>query len=153
MIFKSVLITSLFTIWWTLSDASLRSRSIFAAFAFFAIESVYLQLQGKRKLSTFAQFWNNVWSHWFISDLYFVHTMSGTSAIFRILLYPLVIWVLEIVQSQVIIFVYGRNVAWDYSGHKLARLNGSIHLGMWPEWMLLACAMEFIYYPRVVGIF
>ena len=78
--------------------------------------------------------------------------MSDMSGIVRILLHLLVIWVVEIVQSQKLMFIYGRNVAWDYSGHKSAKFNGSIYLGMWPEWMLRACVMEFIYYPHVVSI-
>lgn len=144
---KTFLILTLFIGWWLVSNPSLRIRSVLAAVAFFFIESVYLKLQSKANRSTFAQFWNNIWSHPLIADFYFRDLAGDWSSASRILLYPIVIWGLELLQNKVMIRVYGKNVAWDYSGSRYAKFQGVIDLSMAPEWWMLGIVMEYVYMP------
>ena len=147
---RVALVIALFGTWWWFSSVSLKVRSVIGAVAFFFIESSYLFVHGKGFRSTFAQFWNNVWSHPLISDVFFRLVAPDWNPYLRILAYPLVIWGLELVQSRTITVVYGCNVAWDYSGNRWSRFGGAIDLSMFTEWWLLGAAMEFLYYPYIV---
>ena len=146
---KVSIIVTLFTVWALTTSNSLKIRSLFAAGAFYLIESTYVYMHGKAFHSTFAQLWNNIWSHPFISDWFFLVIASAWPSWARILAYPIVIWALELVQSTVITAIYKRNIAWDYSGNKWSFFNGSIDLSMFTEWWCLGAAMECIYYPYI----
>ena len=122
MIHKLALILALFGVWTITSTPSLRIRSVISAVAFYFIEATYLYVQGKGFHSTFAQFWCNVWSHPLISDLIFLTLLPNSSSLVRVGIFPLVIWALELTQSVVLRSVYGRNVAWDYTGNKYIAL-------------------------------
>jgi hypothetical protein len=140
-----VIVVSVFLGWLMLTDLSSKIRSLLGAVCFYFIESTYVWFHGKPFHSTFAQFWNNIWSHPLIADIYFTGILSDSGPVVRIALYPLVIWGLELVQCTVLKSVYGRNIAWDYTGNRFSRFGGAIDLGMAIEWWLLGAAMEFIY--------
>lgn len=144
---RLILVVSLFTVWWIVTDPWLKLRSVAGATIFYFMESTYVWLHGKPFHSTFAQFWNNVWSHPLIADFYFLFIAETWGSFLRIACYPVVIWSLELLQDSVIRKVYGRNVAWDYSGNKFSLFKGAIDLSMAGEWWLLGIAMEYIYSP------
>ena len=129
-----------------MSSWSLVVRSFFSAVAFALIESVYCGLDGKPFGSSTAQFWNNIWSHPIIADMYW-EVMPDMPWV-RVVMYPVLIWGIEIGQGTVIKFVYGRNVAWDYSINKWGRMDGLIDLSMIFELWILGLVMEFVY-PHV----
>ncbi|TPX77697.1 hypothetical protein CcCBS67573_g01041 [Chytriomyces confervae] len=59
----------------------------------------------------------------------------------RVLMFPLLVWGLEVVEGFVLIGMYGWNPAWIYSGDN-AYLLGTIHLGHGKFWLLLGGLME-----------
>ena len=146
------MLLGLFSAWFCLCSSDMRVRSVIGAGAFYFIESTYCWLQGKPFRSTFAQFYSNIWSHPLIADMYFVVIASEWPSIIRIALYPLVIWSLELVQCLTITYVYGKNVAWDYTGNKHSFMRGSIDLSMFFEWWLLGMTMEFVYMRYIYGM-
>jgi hypothetical protein len=84
--------------------------------------------------------------------VYFIVVAPEWSPVLRVGLYPLVIWSLELVQCLTITSVYGKNVAWDYTGNKYSCMGGAIDLSMFSEWWLLGTAMEFVYMPYIYGM-
>ncbi|KAI8837963.1 hypothetical protein BJ741DRAFT_683179 [Chytriomyces cf. hyalinus JEL632] len=59
----------------------------------------------------------------------------------RVLMFPLLVWGLEVVEGFVLIGMYGWNPAWIYSGDN-AYLLGTIHMGHGKFWLLLGVLME-----------
>lgn len=57
--------------------------------------------------------------------------------VFRILLFPFNIWLLEIVQHEVFTFLFGFNPAWDYTGAPGSRCDGAINLAHCKLWVFL----------------
>lgn len=91
--------------------------------------------------TTWPQFWCNCATLWLFIDIYMSNIQS---AFLRILLFPLNIWILEILEGYFLIFLYGRNVAWTYEGSD-AFFHGNIKLSYWKYWMLLSSCLEVIY--------
>ncbi len=67
----------------------------------------------------------------------------GLSApVYFVLLYPLNIWILEILQHIFILVpIWGRNVAWCYLDYADELLDGVIRLGHAPAWWALGTAV------------
>ena len=88
-----------------------------------------------------------------MSDLvHYVILPGDHNRMWRVGLYPVVIWALEIVQGTILKKVYGRNVAWDYSRNRFGCIDGLIDLSMVLEWWLIGLVMEIIYYPHIVEL-
>ena len=63
-----------------------------------------------------------------------------------VLLFPLNIWILEIVEEWLIIrVVFGRNVAWTYKDYSDEYLNGCIRLGHAFGWWSLGLGCSIVY--------
>lgn len=149
---RAILLLGLFGTWFCFTSPGQRFRSLIGASVFYLIESTYCWIQGQSFHSTFPQFYSNIWSHPLIADVYFLFVAPAWSPVLRIVLYPLVIWSLEFVQCFTITSVYGKNVAWDYTGNKYSCMSGAIDLSMVFEWWLLGSAMEFVYMPYIYGM-
>jgi hypothetical protein len=92
------------------------------------------------------QWWCNLFKHFLVADCYnFV--LSDFSGPFRLMLYPVNIWAVELVQDAALRWLHGFNPAWDYRGCAGARFNGAICLEMWPEWLLVGLVFECVYWP------
>lgn len=72
-------------------------------------------------------------------DVYFAN-IHGT--IFRILLWPINIWVLEVIEGYILILLYGYNPAWTYYGSDVF-FSGNVKLGYFKFWLPMGVFMEF----------
>ncbi|KAJ3012813.1 hypothetical protein HKX48_006070 [Thoreauomyces humboldtii] len=73
----------------------------------------------------------------------------------RVALYPINIWLLEIVEGYFLTYLYGYNPAWSYRGND-ALFDGNIKLSYAPFWWSLGAVVEVIFptikgYTRVVA--
>merc|ERR1712137_865288 len=57
--------------------------------------------------------------------------------ILRISLFPINIWLLEIIQDGIMKLLLGFNPAWNYSGCKGSMFGGAINLNHWKLWIIL----------------
>ena len=57
--------------------------------------------------------------------------------IIRTALFPFNIWILEIIQAEIIKYLMGFNPAWDYTGNPGSFFGGDINLRHWKLWILL----------------
>mmetsp|Transcript_23542 Transcript_23542/g.46826 ORF Transcript_23542/g.46826 Transcript_23542/m.46826 type:complete len:354 (+) Transcript_23542:56-1117(+) len=139
-----------------------RSGAFCAAVAFIAIEtgwtsfavedektgSVTLHFPPKKLgHSSFAQFWSNVIFTPLI--LHFYRSLVSPWWA-RVLLFPCNIWALEIIEGYILMFLFGRNVAWEYRGSS-AFFHGNITLDYLLPWMLLGGAVEAAWEPLLEG--
>jgi len=60
----------------------------------------------------------------------------------RILLFPFNIWLCEIIEGYILMFLFGYNPAWVYRG-PLAFFHGNITLSYWIYWQMLGVPVEF----------
>lgn len=80
---------------------------------------------------------------------------DGSLALAYILVYPLNIWVLEIVMGYFCMWVYGRNVAWTYTTRD-SLFHGNIRLFHAPHWSVIGAilyASEPIVMPALEAAF
>ena len=91
-------------------------------------------------MKTIAQFLANVLLLPFFFTLY---PLLLNSSVLRVILFPLFIWSLEIIEGYVLIFMFGKNIAWTYSG-KDAFFNGNIKLGYFKLWLILGVFYEIL---------
>jgi hypothetical protein len=66
----------------------------------------------------------------------------------RILLTPIHIWLLEIIEGNLLIFLFNKNIAWTYNT-KDAFFNKSIRVNYYPVWLLVGVALEYLYKPLI----
>eukprot|EP00389_Voromonas_pontica_P016424 GDKH01025669.1.p1 GENE.GDKH01025669.1~~GDKH01025669.1.p1 ORF type:complete len:212 (+),score=13.76 GDKH01025669.1:168-803(+) len=152
-----VLVFGLLVVFWMMStDALARGVAIFGALVFMGIETAWTTaflsllplLDGRPPKfemghTTLAQFWGNViclpvcllYYHYFFRD-----------PVWRICLFPLNIWALELVQGYFFLAFFGRNVAWHYVGWD-ALFNGNIRLAYAIPWMGLGVIIEVGFAP------
>ncbi|GMH92117.1 hypothetical protein TrVE_jg8914 [Triparma verrucosa] len=95
--------------------------------------------------SSFAQFWSNV--IWTPMILYGYRSLVANSWL-RVALFPLNIWWLEIVEGYILMFIFGRNVAWEYRG-RLAYFHGNITLQYYLPWAFLGGVVQLAWAPVI----
>merc|ERR1711920_248203 len=100
-------------------------------------------------MGSWAQFWGNLLYIPLLLDAYL--TLFSGAPLLGVVLFPLNVWLLEIVEGHVIIWVYGRNVAWCYSDYAGCYCNGCVRLGHAPFWLGLG-AMATVLYPWLVWV-
>jgi hypothetical protein len=91
--------------------------------------------------SSFAQFWVNVL---FTPALLFCYRSMIDNPYLRVALFPFNVWCLEIVEGYLIMFIFGRNVAWEYKGAD-AFFHGNIKAQYVFPWLGLGLLVEFIW--------
>lgn len=89
--------------------------------------------------TTWVQFWINVlWCPIFIGFYRDLITYS----FLRVIMFPLNIWMLEIIQGYWLIWMFGRNIAWTYKDLDDAMFHGNIRLNYLFPWLLLGLGVE-----------
>merc|ERR1712137_1317334 len=63
--------------------------------------------------------------------------MLGERSLLYVCLFPVNIWILEVVEEFIIKLIWGRNVAWCYCDYADEYLSGCIRLGHGIFWMAL----------------
>ena len=80
------------------------------------------------------------------------HTPEHWLPTLYIVLFPLNVWVLELVVERLILIpLYGRNVAWCYADYADEAFGGCIRIGHAPAWWLLGM-IAWAVYPLVTDI-
>jgi hypothetical protein len=98
--------------------------------------------QGRLGHSSFAQFWANVI---FTPMLLFGYrALAPDIPILRVIWFPLNVWWLEIVEGYIIMFLFGRNVAWEYRGAE-AFCHGNITMQYYAPWFGLGLIVELVW--------
>ena len=146
--------------WSTYLQKSQKLNSLVYAAGFSIIEFIFTSFHsadkdGKMKMNfphinlanghtTWPQFWCNTATLWLFIDYYM---QSIPSPIIRLVLFPINIWLLEVIEGYFLIFLYGRNVAWTYEGSD-AFFSGNVKLSYWKYWLMLSGCLE-IGYPTI----
>jgi len=87
--------------------------------------------------TTFEQFYANIFLLPFIIPIY----LNFLSKAARLILFPLMIWSIEITQGYFLMLLYGYNPAWHYKGTD-ARFHGNIKLGYGKSWFVMGLVWE-----------
>jgi len=69
----------------------------------------------------------------------------------RIAAFPFNIWWLEIIEGYIIMFLFGKNVAWEYRG-KAAFFHGNITLEYYAPWLGLGLVLELIWEGVILSL-
>ena len=133
-------------------------RALLAAGCFSAIEFCFYKLTGEDPATgavtwapfgqpghtTLHQFWANV----MYTPVLLAQAASGGAgggggvSWLHVVLFPLWIWLLEIVEGYTLMLLFGHNPAWSYSGRR-AFFHGNITLGHAPFWVGLGAAVHY----------
>ncbi|KAI9593976.1 hypothetical protein BDF19DRAFT_414972 [Syncephalis fuscata] len=151
------LVLCLVAAWWSATTLDAKLRSFINAAAFSVIEFTFYTLtvempngdivlrpfdpRCRKGHTTVHQFLCNIIYTPILLDFYY-SVMPNWPA--RILLFPLNIWLLEVIQGYILIYLHGYNPAWTYYG-KDAYCHGNIKLSYWAFWIALGGAVEFGY--------
>ncbi|GMH62844.1 hypothetical protein TrRE_jg11155 [Triparma retinervis] len=113
--------------------------------------------QGKFGHSSFAQFWSNVvWGSMLlfryreVIGLFGLEEGWARSALF-VFMFPFSVWWLEIVEGYILIFLFGKNVAWEYKG-KAAYFHGTITIEYFVPWLGLGAAIELLWDSLILDL-
>ena len=111
--------------------------------------------------SSFAQFWVNViftpfllngyreFFDWFIGSYGIMLGPIPLVSVVRIIMFCCNVWLLEIVEGYLIMFLCGRNIAWEYRGAD-AWFHGNIKLQYAMPWMVLGFLVESFFEPFIL---
>jgi hypothetical protein len=153
LVYKSVFIVELVYAYLHLTTPLHRAGGLVGALVFVLIETFWLTITSEDAdgtvtitgvsswslgHSSFAQFWSNVI---FTPLILFAYRSLLTSAVLRILLFPINIWCLEIVEGYIIMFIFGKNIAWEYRGPD-SFFHGNIKLQYAVPWVGLGVVVE-----------
>lgn len=139
-----------------------RAGAVIGAFTFVVIETFWITITtedadgtvritgwtGHLGHSSYAQFWSNVI---FTPLILFLYRHMITHAMLRVLLFPFNIWLLEIIEGYILMFLFGKNVAWEYRGAD-AYCHGNIKLSYALPWVALGLIVELAWDPLVLPL-
>ena len=145
----------LFMAWFRLASPTFRGAGVFGATAFSLIETFWTFIfapPGVKGHTTWAQFFANVLYAPVLLLVYptLIPGTSLTARMMRVALYPLNVWVLEIVEGYGFMFLFRRNVAWTYEGCPDSLFHGNIRLAYAFPWLGMGLALEFGGFQAIV---
>mmetsp|Transcript_29089 Transcript_29089/g.53019 ORF Transcript_29089/g.53019 Transcript_29089/m.53019 type:complete len:215 (-) Transcript_29089:66-710(-) len=148
---KAAAVTSMVLLYLQFTDAWLRALALCASLAFAVVETTWLSItnegpDGEVELrrpfalghSSFAQFWMNILYTPILLQFY---RSTISAAWLRVALFPLNIWLLEVVEGYALIALVGKNIAWSYRGWD-AYFDGNIKLLYFFPWLGLGAVVE-----------
>ena len=140
---------ALLSCWAMLYSRPVQLRSIIFAVFWTFIECFLVQLSKGYPYTSFCQFWGNLLYIPFLLDVYGYYLLQPGlyNSFLYVGLFPLNIWLLEIVLSQLFILVYGRNVAWCYCKESDNLLNGVLRKSHAIQWWVLGILAWLLYPP------
>ncbi|KAJ3166236.1 hypothetical protein HDU88_003459 [Geranomyces variabilis] len=149
-----ILLLLIFGIWYNYLPIDAKLRSIVAAAAFSVIEFTFYSVSIEtvagdiliRPFDSRCRKGHTTWEQFFANILYTpllleVYPVLIAPWWLRIALYPLNIWLLEIVEGYFLTFLYGYNPAWTYRGRDVM-FGGNIKLSYAPFWFGLGAVVE-----------
>ncbi|KAI8873572.1 hypothetical protein GQ42DRAFT_25776 [Ramicandelaber brevisporus] len=154
----ALLLAAFGALWLLVTDWPMRIRCLLGALGFSLTEftfytTTYETPEGgivfapfdprcRKGHTTLQQFVCNVLYIPVVADLYFA--IVPKSLIWRTLLWPINIWVLEVIQGYVMVYLYGYNPAWSYRG-PFTYFHGNIRIGHGLFWIPMGLAVSLIY--------
>ena len=142
----------LFAVWASVLTLPGMLRAFCAAVAYSFMEYTFTFFSDGKPFTSFAQFWGNCLYtpvllegySWLISTfgIFFDLGLKEEITVY-VLLFPLNIWILELVLDRVFIMVYGRNVAWCYCTYDDSYFGGAVRLGHGIYWIGLGVFCRF----------
>ena len=131
-----------FYLWYLFYPAPLQLRSLLAATTYTFIECTFTYFSDGKAFTSFAQFWGNLLYTPILLDMYwdFIFGQEDVTtplALLYIVLFPINVWILEIVLDQWYLLIYGRNVAWCYCTYSDSYVGGVVRLGHGIFWLLM----------------
>jgi hypothetical protein len=149
----SAVLLFLYLLWHFLTPLHLKVVSLVFSIIYFFIESTWLNISYnspdgstsigwyyRGQFSTFQQFYCNM----LYIPILITLQQAIPSAVARIIIFPLQIWLLEIIEGYFLILLYGLNPAWNYNNQADARFHGLIKLNYWKYWLLMGIAFELL---------
>eukprot|EP00658_Telonema_sp_P-2_P026591 TRINITY_DN20752_c0_g1_i1.p1 TRINITY_DN20752_c0_g1~~TRINITY_DN20752_c0_g1_i1.p1 ORF type:complete len:267 (-),score=54.61 TRINITY_DN20752_c0_g1_i1:189-989(-) len=118
-------------------------RSFVIACVYSLIESCFTLLERGSCYTSGAQFWGNLLYVPVLLDGYGWLLQDMSPALY-VVLFPVNVWILEMVMELVFRQVYGRNVAWSYLDYSDEYLEGCIRVGHAIPWLAVGMACLFL---------
>ncbi|KAG0297358.1 hypothetical protein BGZ96_006737 [Linnemannia gamsii] len=95
--------------------------------------------------------------HQYIMNVFYIpilihgyHALIGSTAL-RILLFPINIWLLEVIQGYTLIYLIGYNAAWTYRGYD-AFFHGTIKMSYVHHWLMMGAVLELVVLPYTLPL-
>mmetsp|Transcript_37820 Transcript_37820/g.108047 ORF Transcript_37820/g.108047 Transcript_37820/m.108047 type:complete len:228 (-) Transcript_37820:92-775(-) len=128
-------------LWLLAYPLAMKLRCLISAVLYSFTECAFTHFERGRPYTSVAQLVGNLLYTPVLLDAY-GWAFEGTPFLY-VALFPLNVWVLEIVQGYCISWVYGRNVAWCYLDYADELLSGCIRVGHGVFWwgLGLACLL------------
>ncbi len=140
-------------IWLYKISKNQKSLNIILSFLFMLTETFWtsiaketdygIKLQINKGHTTWVQFYLNII---FLNILTNVKKYKTKNK--RIFLTPFHVWFIEIIEGNLLIFLFNKNIAWDYNT-KDTLFNKSIRISYYPVWLLIGIALEYLYKPLI----
>ena len=131
---------------WLMHPLDTKLRCLVLSLGYSFIEYNFTYFERGKAYTSLAQFLANVLYMPLLVDLY-SHYLWRFPFLY-ISLFPINIWLLEIVQGLAIQWIYGRNVAWCYADYADEFFNGLIRIGHAIWWWGLGLAL-WLFYPGI----
>ena len=141
--------------WWLLLyPLALQVRCVACALLYSWMEYAFTSVERQQSYTTVAQFGANLLYVPILLDAYswlwrmlvqggVLHVANEGVA--YVLCFPLNVYMLELVQDELLVALYGFNVAWCYKDYADELCNGVIRLGHAPLWLLLGLVCWYVY--------
>jgi len=126
----------------------LKLRTLVCASLYSALELAFTAGERGRPYTSLAQFVANLLYVPVLLDTYGA-LLAARGPLLYALLFPLNVWLLELIVGHAIAWLHGRNVAWCYADYADAFGNGCARLGHAPAWLALG-AVCYVAYPWMV---
>jgi hypothetical protein len=139
-----VVLLTLSACWIIFYPLAVKLRCITCAALYTCTEFAFTFLERGRPYTSFAQLFSNLLYVPVLLDWY--GFVLQDQPIAYVLLFPINIWVLEIIVGHFVICLYGHNVAWCYEDYADSFCNSCFRLGHGPFW-LGKCSVAAQYRP------
>lgn len=140
---RLVVIGILAILWLLYYPFDIKLRSIICAAVYSCTEYTFTLFERNTSYTSFEQFWGNLLYVPVLLEVYGYYL--GENPVAYILLFPMNIWILEVVEGGLLMWVYGRHVAWNYSDYSDCFCFDCCRLGHAPFWLGLGAACYFAY--------
>ena len=122
---------------------AIKVRCVIIAAIYSCTEYLFTLMERGASYTSLAQCWCNLLYVPVLLDLY--GWVFGHSFALYLLLFPINVWVMEVVMERLIVLVHGRNVAWSYLDYADELLHGCVRLGHGVFWLVLGVIAFFMY--------
>lgn len=131
--------------WMALYPRAMKLRCLACATAYSFTEASFTTFERGITYTTLAQYAGNLLYIPLLLDAY--GWLLESRPVAYVLLFPLNVWVLEVILGGLIRSVHGHNVAWNYQDYADEHFNGDIRLGGCVWWAPMGIIALFAYPP------